>query len=447
MFRIKTSPFQRSSLTLIFGLITASALMAQSSGPAYRFKTNLGDIDVVLTPDVAPLTVANFINYVAKGAYTNSIFHRSVPGFIIQGGGFRLENHSPVAIDQDPPVKNEFNVTNSRGTIAMAKLGSSPDSATNQWFFNLANNGSNLDNQNGGFTVFGRILNSAGLTVMDRIAAQKVYNAGSPFDSLPLANYTSGTIQDSNFVLVSSIVPLPLFPSAGITSAASYARANTNGIAPGEFITIFGSGLGPTDLVTLTLDNNGVVTTSLAGTRVLFDGTPAPLVYTSSGQLSVVAPQNLAGKSTVSVVVEYQKLQTTSVSYPVAATNPGIFTLDTSGQGDGAIIRPDGTVINAGTPGVPGEILVLYGEGYGATSTPVPDGTLLSSVLPAPLAPVTLLIDGQPAEIKYAGGAPSLIAGVLQVNFVVPPVGPGPHQIQLQVGSKTSPAGVILRTK
>src|SRR5260370_6586108 len=136
-----------------------------------RFHTNLGDIDVVLLPDSAPLTVANFLNYANRGDFNNSIIHRSVPGFIFQGGGYQWKDGSPVAIPSDPPVQNEYNVSNTRGTLAMAKLGTDANSATNQWFFNLANNAANLDNQNGGFTVFGRIANSAGRTIMDRIAS------------------------------------------------------------------------------------------------------------------------------------------------------------------------------------------------------------------------------------------------------------------------------------
>ena len=436
------------SLALAASSFGAGAAYSQTSttAPTVRFHTTLGDIDVVLTPGVAPLTVANFLNYVSKGAYVNSIFHRSVPGFIIQGGGYQLQNHAPVATPQSPAVKNEFNVTNARGTIAMAKLGTDPNSATNQWFFNLANNGANLDKQNGGFTVFGRVANSGGLAVMDKIAALPVYNYGSPFDQLPLNNL-KGTRQDANFVLVTSIVPLPYVTPAGIESGATFASTNTNGIAPGEVLTLFGTAIGPSQLATLTLDGNGVVTNSLGGTRVLFDGTPAPLLYTSGSQIGVVAPQNLAGKSTVEVIVEYLNVQTAGMQLPVVPANPGIFTLNTSGSGDGAIIRPDGTIINTANPAQPGDILTLYGEGYGAAAPVLADGTIVGSTLPVPAGAVTLLIDGQSVDTTYAGGAPALIQGVLQINFQVPALTPGSHQIQVQVSGRTSPSGVLLETR
>jgi cyclophilin family peptidyl-prolyl cis-trans isomerase len=155
----------------------------------------------------APLTVRNFRNYVNRGAYRNSIIHRSIPGFVIQGGGFTVNGLGDVleqtptsgadavdVIPTDAPVRNEFNAgrSNLRGTIAMAKVDNNPNSATSQWFFNLANNSRNLDNQNGGFTVFGQVLGNADLNVIDAIAAVPVFGATrffgqSAFTDLPLS--------------------------------------------------------------------------------------------------------------------------------------------------------------------------------------------------------------------------------------------------------------------
>ena len=100
-----------------------------------------GVINVVLfdqTGGGAPLTVQNFQNYVSAGSYTNTFIHRSIPNFIIQGGGFTYNNETLATIPTNAPVQNEFSASRSnlRGTIAMAKLGSDPNSATDQWFFN-----------------------------------------------------------------------------------------------------------------------------------------------------------------------------------------------------------------------------------------------------------------------------------------------------------------------
>ncbi len=194
------------------------------------FDTTLGTIPVLLTPSTTPKTVANFKNYVNKGAYTNSIVHRSVPGFVWQAGGFQLNSKSEVAsVPTDAPVQNEFGASNVRGTIAMAKLGSSPDSATSQFFFNESDaNASNLDKQNGGFTVFGRVVGTSGLAVMDAIADVPVPSPGpmaSPLDSAPLRSYQTGAkVQPSNMVLIKSVTTADaaysaLSDSPGVASA------------------------------------------------------------------------------------------------------------------------------------------------------------------------------------------------------------------------------------
>jgi len=198
----------------LLGLGTAAPVRAQSSqDPVYVFHTNLGDISVQLYPDVAPQTVANFLHYVSTGAYNNSFIHRSVPGFIFQGGGYQVQSGPTITvIPVYAPVVNEFHLSNTRGTIAMAKLGGDPNSATSQWFFNESDsNAANLDNQNGGFTVFGKVTDAASLAVMDRIAAVPVPNPSpfnAPLNQAPLINYQSGAaVQASNLVTVSSITP------------------------------------------------------------------------------------------------------------------------------------------------------------------------------------------------------------------------------------------------
>ncbi|HEX6961255.1 MAG TPA: peptidylprolyl isomerase, partial [Lacipirellula sp.] len=135
----------------------------------------------------------------------------SVPGFVVQGGGFKYPSDAVGVqqVPQDPPAPNEPGISNLRGTIAMAKLGGDPNSATNQWFFNLADNSENLDNQNGGFTAFGRVVGN-GMSVVDAIAALPRVNAGSPFDTLPVRNWSGGTILKQHLVTFSRILPLNL---------------------------------------------------------------------------------------------------------------------------------------------------------------------------------------------------------------------------------------------
>lgn len=183
----------------LVALAAVATLLPQlSSATIVEFRTNMGDIQVNLYDNATPQTVANFLNYVNNGLYTNSIFHRSVNDFVIQGGGF-VYNFSgmPPLLDEVPtfdPVVNEPEFANLRGTIAMAKLGSDPNSATSQWFFSLADNTEILDGQNGGFTVFGEVV-EPDMDVVDAIASLPLFNFSGPLTELPLQNFT---LQDFN---------------------------------------------------------------------------------------------------------------------------------------------------------------------------------------------------------------------------------------------------------
>ncbi len=191
----------------------ALALVAPvSNATVVKFETVLGDFEVNLYDNATPETVANFLNYVNNGRFTNSIIHRSAPGFVIQGGGFTYDMALPLNdIPTFPSVINEPIYANVRGTIAMAKLGGDPDSATSQFFFNLGDNTANLDNQNGGFTVFGEVVGN-GMDIVDAIAALPDYDFGGAFTDLPLRNYTqadydnSVTVDDNHLVIISAVI-------------------------------------------------------------------------------------------------------------------------------------------------------------------------------------------------------------------------------------------------
>ena len=169
------------------------------------FELNVGaSYKIALFDSVTPLTVANLLNYVRDGDYDGTIIHRAVPGFVIQGGGYLPNATAPQHIPVDPPVANEFRLPNLRGTVAMAKSGDSPNSATSEWFVNLGDSAANpaayLDFQNGGFTVFGEVIEN-GMALMDAIADQKLldYGQGSPFRSLPYVQDSEG---NNYFIMV-----------------------------------------------------------------------------------------------------------------------------------------------------------------------------------------------------------------------------------------------------
>jgi len=161
----------------------------------------------------APKTSANLQAYLTASRYNNTFIHRSVPGFVLQGGANNVvttgQGTSLPGVATFAAVVNEYSAgrSNLRGTIAMAKLGSNPNSATSQWFWSLADNSANLDNQNGGFTVFGRLLGASDLATLDAMAAIQVTNATSSlqsatFSALPLTN---GNLSVNNLLRFSSI--------------------------------------------------------------------------------------------------------------------------------------------------------------------------------------------------------------------------------------------------
>ena len=196
-----------SSRSLIASaLFCLATLVSQtSSATIVEVETNLGTFEINLYDNDTPQTVANFLAYVQNGDYTSSVFHRSVSGFIVQGGAVVTDGNANLSvITQRPAVDNEPVYSNVRGTIAMAKLDGDPNSATSQWFFNLGNNAANLDNQNGGFTVFGEV--TSGLAVVDAIAAVPTFNGVAGFNDFPLQNYTApDALVNANYVIVNSI--------------------------------------------------------------------------------------------------------------------------------------------------------------------------------------------------------------------------------------------------
>lgn len=187
------------------------ALSAPAQATIVLVKTSLGDFEVNLLDNETPATVTNFLTYVNEESYSNSVIHRSVPGFIVQGGGFFWDSEQGDSgeietIVRLDPVVNEPKFSNVRGTVAMAKQSNDANSATNQWFVNVADNSANLDNQNGGFTVFG-VVSDEGMEILDAINALDRYNLGGAFTEAPL-HTTPGDgefVTNDHLVMVESI--------------------------------------------------------------------------------------------------------------------------------------------------------------------------------------------------------------------------------------------------
>lgn len=149
---------------------------ANGNNPIVRMSTNLGVIQIKLLQEFKPVSVANYMFHMNRGDYDSMMMTRSVPGFIVQMGSLKINGSDElVEPNAGPLIQNEFTkngvISNTRGTIAYAKKGGNANSASNQFFFNLGDNSSNLDNQNGGFTVFAVVKDAASQAVVDAIAA------------------------------------------------------------------------------------------------------------------------------------------------------------------------------------------------------------------------------------------------------------------------------------
>ncbi len=238
--------------------------------------------------------------------------------------------------------------------------------------------------------------------------------------------------------------PPPQITANGIVNAAS---SKGGPVVPGELIVMYGVNLGPASLVGFNIAG-GAFANELAGTRVYFDGIPAPLVYTSSGQVSAIVPYGIAGRPSTQVQLEFRGARSNAVAMSVAAAAPALFTLNASGSGPGAILNQDYSVNTAANGAERGSIVILYATGEGVTDPISTDGQIVTNVLAKPRQAVKVTIGGQDAIVDYAGSAPGLVAGVFQINVRIPPnAASGNQPVMVSVGNATSPAGVTLSVK
>jgi hypothetical protein len=330
----------------------------------------------------------------------------------------------------------------------MAKVGGQPNSATDEWFFNVENsNAATLDFQNGGFTVFGQIADSDSLAVMDAINALPICDESGPYyelGSLPVINFPgcTGTPAASNYVLVNAITQVQAVPTIaanGILTASAFG-SYLGAAAPGSYVEIYGKYLAGTTRGWASSDFiGGKAPTSLDGVKVLLNGVPAYVNYVSPAQVNIQIPDNIP-TGVVSLVVNFEGQVSAAGSLSVNATEPGLLapaSFKVAGKQYVAAIHAatNGFVSNGTIPGIPaapakpGETLVFYGTGFGPISTGPVAGQIASGQ--STLSNSFLMYIGSiPATVSYAGLAPGLV-GVYQFNAVVPSgVSNGDVQVQ-----------------
>jgi uncharacterized protein (TIGR03437 family) len=238
-----------------------------------------------------------------------------------------------------------------------------------------------------------------------------------------------------------NVLPPPTPLVSAVVSSASYAGGM---VAPGEFVTLFGSTLGPASLVQ---PPAGTFPRTLGGTVVMFDNIAAPILYASATQTSVQVPYGIGIGNTILTV---QRAGVTSTPMAIASVPafPGLFTVDSSGKGQIAALNQDLTLNSPSNPAPRGSAIILYGTGEGATNPASLEGAITPSAPPFPQTslPVSVSFQGAAAVVSYFGETPSTVSGLLQINAVVPmnsPTGPA-VPLQVNINGVASQAGVTV---
>ncbi|HKW98649.1 MAG TPA: IPT/TIG domain-containing protein [Bryobacteraceae bacterium] len=211
---------------------------------------------------------------------------------------------------------------------------------------------------------------------------------------------------------------VPVILPQAVVNATDLSRGP---VAPGELVTIFGTDLGPPEGVGAQI-SSGKIGDDLAGVRVLFDGVAAPVLYAQSYQINAIVPFGVTPKNGVEVQVEYSGQKSAAVSVNVAEAAPAVFTLNAPSPrgGRAAVLNQDGKINSLHNPAKIGSVVVIYATGAGEMQPAVADGEIATDTSEKPVLPVSVSFSGNMAEVLYAGPAPGIVAGVLQINARVP---------------------------
>jgi uncharacterized protein (TIGR03437 family) len=255
----------------------------------------------------------------------------------------------------------------------------------------------------------------------------------------------TGAVQTINVTLVVSPAGTPV-----VLSINSGASLQSGAVSPGEIVTLFGNGIGPATPATgtsFTPTASGTVPTTLANVTVTFNNVPAPLIFVAQGQINAIVPYEVAGQTSVPVVVTNNGTPSATFTVPVTAVAPSIFALSENGSGQGAILNSDGSINGTANPAAPGSIISIYATGEGQIVPAGNTGCITGGTppFPTPIASVSVSVGGQPATpITYAGEAPDAVCGLIQINATLPSnLSAGPQPVVLTVGTVSNTGQAI----
>jgi uncharacterized protein (TIGR03437 family) len=268
----------------------------------------------------------------------------------------------------------------------------------------------------------------AWMTTADRVVATNPYSTLLAYAVLPFGPPAAGTV-------------------TCISDAADY---QSDAVAPGEIVSLFGIGIGPAVPAFAQLDAHGNIGSDLAGTRVLANGAPAPLLYASSGQINLVLPFGITGDKAHLELYRSGSL-TTPLDKRLVPQHPGIFTTGARLNGPLAALNQDGSLNGGLNPAVPGSIVSIFATGLGPMTPQLPDGAVPAAPVNQPVLPILVYVNQQQAQVLYIGNAPTLAEGVVQINLRLPnPIpmsfGSQPGQAYIGIGFPSLCCGPIVNT-
>jgi len=255
-----------------------------------------------------------------------------------------------------------------------------------------------------------------------------------------VSNSNSGFVTQFSLNITGTTLNPPVIRSTTVTNAANV--LNSGSIAPGELISVYGLGLGPQTGMSAP---SGNLPTSLGGSLVTINGTPAPIAYASLYRIDFQAPFGLAAGSNAMVQVAANNQTSAAVPVSVVAVAPALFTESVSGVGQVMAVNQDLSLNSATSPAPKGSMISLYVTGLGVTSPSLPAGTVPPNSPLSTVSGVTATIGGLPATVQFAGLAPGL-PGLYQLNIQVPPLAvSGVEPLVVFVSGEASQAGAVIQ--
>ncbi len=263
---------------------------------------------------------------------------------------------------------------------------------------------------------------------------------------LSAGSYT-GALSVNGAALVTVTLTVPAAPGnfsiAAVTNAASQSLGP---LSPGLLVSIYGAFPGPAAPAGAQLKADGSIDTFVAGTRVLFNSIAAPLIYVSNQQINAIVPYEVAGATSASIQIEFNGARSEPISVALRPSAPALFTANSSGRGQTSALNQDFSVNSFAAPAAPGSVVQLFATGDGLAEPPSATGSINPPILRRTLLPVVVVFNGTRIDPLFAGPAPGLAAGVMQVNFLVPfdAVANAATPLTIEVGGAVSQAGTTI---